>query len=231
MATKTIIMTKKIAVIDDNADQRTTVITNLELGLQDLGSDLEIIGIEPFHEPNDYFNFIQSNDVCLIILDEKLHDQPNSNGLPVKYKGSELIGFLREKLKELPIFAMTVIPTDSELLAKYSQYEGIINRQDFYDYTEKYVPKFWRAAKNYLEENISELDEFNQLTKLVAGGDSDPEKIKKLQALQVRLEIPFSGFDSRKDWIDEYQKQLDALETLNTKIKSKLDPNNELEIN
>lgn len=68
MATKTIIMTKKIAVIDDNADQRTTVITNLELGLQDLGSDLEIIGIEPFHEPNDYFNFIQSNDVCLSLF-------------------------------------------------------------------------------------------------------------------------------------------------------------------
>lgn len=218
-------MTKKIAVIDDNADQRATVITNLEMGLEDIGSDLEIIGIEPFHEPNDYFNFIQSNDVCVILLDEKLHDQANSNGHPVTYKGSELVDFLREKLKDLPIFAMTVIPTDSELIAKYNQYEGIISRQDFYDHTDKYTPIFWRAAKNYLQENISELDEFNRLTTEVAGGDNDPEKIKKLQALQVRLEIPFSGFDSRKEWIDEYQKQLDALEILNEKIKNKLDPN------
>jgi len=213
----------KIAIVDDNKDQSGTVKTNIEIALAEIGSDLEVITSVPFKDPNSYFDFIEQNEICVLILDEMLNDQSNDENGPVDYKGSDLITTLRTKLPDFPIFALTVIPTDGDLKEKYSLYEDIISRKEFYDDANKYVPKFWRAAKNYLKENIDELSEFNQLTTDISGGNTDPELIKKLQALQVKLEMPFSGFDDRNSWLKEYESQINSLEKLNETIKSKLD--------
>lgn len=213
----------RIAIIDDNQDQSGTVKTNIELILENLGSSLEVITSQPFADPNAYFDFINHNEVCVLILDEMLNDQPVGNAGPVGYKGSELIASLRGKLVELPIFALTVIPTDEDLKHQYSQYEEIISRKEFYDHPDMYVPKFWRAAKNYLQANIDELNEFNKLTELLSSGDNDPDLIKKLKALQVKLELPYSGFDDRTAWLNKYEEQINTLEKLNEEIKSKLD--------
>lgn len=212
----------KIAIIDDNKDQSGTVQSNIELVLADLGSNLEVITSIPFNDPNEYFNFIAQNDICVLILDEMLNDQATEKNGPVSYKGSELVTTLRTKLPDFPIFALTVIPSDPDLKDKYSQYEEIISRKEFYDEPEKYVPKFWRAAKNYLKENVDELSQFNEITKEISGGNNDPELIVKLQALQVKLELPFSGFDDRNAWLTEYESQLNALEKLNEIFKAKL---------
>lgn len=213
----------KIAIIDDNKDQSGTVLNNIEISLAEMRSDLEVIASVPFKDPNDYFNFIEQNEVCVLILDELLNDQANDETGPVEYKGSDLVTVLRTKLPDFPIFALTVIPTNDDLKDKYSQYEDIISRKEFYDDANKFVPKFWRAAKNYLKENIDEFSEFNTLTMEISGGNKDPELIKKLQALQIKLELPFSGFNDRNLWLNEYEKQIDSLEKLNEIIKSKLD--------
>ncbi len=212
-----------IAIIDDNKDQSGTVRTNIEIALSELKSDLKVLASVPFTDPNDYFDFIEQNEICVLILDEMLNDQANDGNAPVDYKGSDLVTAIRTKLPDFPIFALTVIPTDGDLKEKYSQYEDIISRKEFYDDSNKYVPKFWRAAKNYLKENIDELSDFNVLTMEISGGNKDPELIKKLQALQVKLELPFSGFDDRNAWLNEYESQINSLEKLNKIIKSKLE--------
>lgn len=213
----------KIAIIDDNKEQSGTVLNNIEIALSEMNSDLEVIASVPFANPHDYFNFIQENEVCVLILDELLNDQSNDGKGPVGYKGSDLVSILRTQLPHFPIFALTVIPANEELKEKYSQYEDIISRKEFYADTNKYVPKFWRAAKNYLKENIEELSEFNELTTQLSGGSKDPDLIKKLQALQIKLELPFSGFDDRNAWLIEYENQIKSLEELNAIIKSKLE--------
>jgi len=212
----------KIAIIDDNTDQSGTVKNNIEISLSEIGSDLEVITSIPFKDPNAYFDFIEKNGVCVLILDEMLNDQAIDETGPVDYKGSDLVTALRTKLPDFPIFALTVIPSDGDLKEKYSLYEDIISRKEFYEDANKFVPKFWRAAKNYLQENIDEFSEFNELTTKISGGDKDPELIKKLQALQVKLELPFSGFDDRNAWLNEYESQINSLEKLNEIIKSKL---------
>lgn len=212
----------RIAIIDDDTDKSTTVQNNIEIGLTEIGSDLEVITSTPFRDPNDYFSFIEQNEVCVLILDEMLNDQAINEDGPVSYKGSELVVALRRKLPDFPIFALTVIPSDGDLNDKYNQYEEIISRKEFYDNANKFVPKFWRAAKNYLKENIDELSQFNELTKEISGGNNDPELIKKLQAIQIKLELPFSGFDDRNAWLTEYESQINALEKLNEIIKAKL---------
>jgi len=212
----------RIAIIDDNTDQSDTVQHNIEIGLEQIGSSLEVITSVPFREVEGYFEFITKNDVCVLILDEKLNDQANDDKGPVEYKGSELVSALRKKLKDFPIFALTVIPTDEDLKSKYDQYEDIISRAEFYDDANKFVPKLWRAAKNYLKENTDAYSEFNEIAKEVSGGNTDPELIKKLQALQTKLELPFSGFDDRSEWLNKYKQQIKSLEELNKLIKSKL---------
>lgn len=211
----------RIAIIDDNTDQSSTVQNNIEIALAEIGSDLEVITSIPFDDPNEYFSFIERNEICVLILDEMLNDQSNSAKGPVDYKGSDLVTALRTKLPDFPIFALTVIPTDSDLKEKYSQYEDIISRKEFYDDANKFVPKFWRAAKNYLKENVDNFSEFNDLTKEISGGNKDPELLRKLQALQIKLELPYSGFEDRNTWLNEYEKQISLLEELNSIIKAK----------
>jgi hypothetical protein len=211
-----------IAIIDDNADHSGTVQTNIELGLEELGSDLKVITSLPFKDPNDYFAYLIKNEVSVLILDEKLNDLAIDDDGPVDYKGSQLVTFLRTQLPDFPIFALTVIPAESDLNEKYNQYEDIISRTEFYEDANKYVPKFWRAAKNYLKENVEEFSEYNELTQIIASGNNDPELLKKLQALQVKLDLPFSSFDDRNKWLTEYESQIGSLNDLNEIIKSKL---------
>lgn len=221
----------KIAIIDDNTDQSTTVKLNIEIELRKIQSDLEVIAELPLENPEDYFNFIDEKEICVLILDEKLNDQAIEGRGPVNYTGSNLVSHLRTKLKEFPIFSLTVIPQDSTLKAKYSEYEEIIGRKEFYNNAEKYVPKFWRAAKNYLKENLDELSQYNVVTQLIAGGNNDPEVLKKLSALQVKLDMPFSTFKERNEWLTHYEKLIGQLEELKEEIKVKLDKNDELETN
>lgn len=211
-----------IAIIDDNPDQSETILNNIEIEIQKLNSDLIVIAALPFKDPRDYFNFIYNNDICVLILDEKLNDQAVGNDGPVEYKGSQLVTILREQLKDFPIYSVTAAAVTEELKEKESEFEEVIPRGDFIDNTFKYFPRILRAANNYLNENLNELSEFNILTTEISSGNKDPELIKKLQALQVKLELPFSGFEDRNSWLNEYEKQINSLEELNAIIKTKL---------
>lgn len=212
-----------IVIVDDDTDQSETVKMALGYAIEDQGSNLEVLAIIPFQNKEDYFDFIIRNEVCVLILDEKLNDKVNDSGMSVGYLGSDLVTFLRTKLKEFPIFSITNFSEVDELKEKYKEYEDIINRKDFLNQTEMYFPKIWRAAKNFLNENEDELSQFNELTKLIASGNDDPQLIKKIQAIQTKLELPFSGYSERGIWLQEYENQLKSLEDLNALIKSKLE--------
>lgn len=212
-----------IAIIDDNPEQSGTILNNLDIAIGEFNSDITAITSLPFKDPNEYFNFIEKNDICVLILDEKLNDQPIDEDGPINYKGSQLVTFLREKLKDFPIYSVTNFVDADELKDKESEFEEVIQRGDFIEHTNRYFPRIARAAKNYLKENLDELSEFNTLTIEISGGNKDPELIKKLQALQVKLDIPLSGFDDRNAWLNEYENQLNSLENLNAIIKSKLE--------
>jgi hypothetical protein len=211
-----------IAIIDDNTDQSGTVKDNIELELAKVKSELKVITSLPFKHPDEYSGFIESQNVRVLILDEKLNDQSIGDDGPVDYKGSDLISILRMQFKEMPIFAITLIPGDPELREKDSEFEEIISRIEFYDTPEKFVPKFLRASKSYLKDNLEELSLFNELTTLIASGNDDPALIKKLQALQIKLELPFSGFNDRKEWLDKYEELILQLEEINKFITTKI---------
>lgn len=216
-----------IAIIDDNAEQSETLARILNHYLKKFGSNLNVLTKFPYKEKDLdlYFEYIEDNDVCLLILDERLNDKEVPEGGTIEYKGNQLVGSLRTRLKDFPIFMVTAHADDDELLARESDFEGIFNRDEITVKEESAnlnVPRLIRAAQRFLESNNKELSEFNQITTAISSGDDNPKLIEKLQALQIKLELPFSGFDDRNSWLNEYEDQIKLLENLNKQIKNKL---------
>lgn len=211
-----------IAIIDDNLDQSDTLKIALKQYLENLKNPLQVITQFPFRDIDKYFDFIDRNDVCVLILDERLNNQSTDREEPVDYKGNELVSIIRQRYKDFPIFSVTTYSDDDDLNEKFSEFEYIIKRDDFVEEGNKYVPIILRAAQRFLESNLQELDEYSRLTKEIASGDTDPEKIQKLKALQVKLELPISGFEDRQAWLNKYEQHIKELEELKEKLEAKL---------
>lgn len=219
---------KKIAIVDDSNDQRDTYKKRLTLFLMQKGSTLEVIDTSPFSDISHYYEWIINEEIITLIFDEKLHIESQEGCSPVDYNGSFLVKRIRERFKDIPIFTLTNFPNDEDLQRNFSQFEFILSKSNF---TEEYVDIILRAGQRYFDENQKQLSLYNELTRAISGGNNDPELIKKLQALQTKLELPFSGYDDRNGWLNKYESQIKSLETLNNIIKSKLESGNELEKN
>jgi CheY-like chemotaxis protein len=212
-----------IAIIDDNRDQRETLKKRLSFHLREHESSLLVIDQFPFAKYEEYFPWIDGNDVRVLILDEKLNDQTDNGQGPVDYKGNELVSQIRSKLKDIPIFTITAHAEDQDLQAKFGEFDHIINREDFNEHGSKYVEIMIRSTQRYLDENEEELREFDALTKLVASGTATQENKTRLAALQVKLNLPLSGdLMNREQWLKEYEKHIQDLEVLKIAIENKL---------
>lgn len=213
-----------IAIIDDNKEQSGTLATTINHYLRELNSDLGVITQTPFHDENDFFSFIHDNDVCVLILDEKLNVVAEDGNTPVDYLGNQLVEKLRKKLKDFPIFMISNYIQDEELQAKFDQFDNMFTRSDLTENEDgkKFIPIIIRSAQRFLKSNNAELSEFNQLTQEIASGDTDQTKMERLRALQVKLQIPFAAFDDRAGWLDKYQEHIAELEALEKELKEKI---------
>lgn len=213
-----------IAIIDDNTEQSSTLATTMSHYLKDLNSDLNVITQTPFENFPDYFPFIQNNDVCVLILDEKLNVVAEEGRNPVIYLGNELVVKLREQLKDFPIFMVSNYIQDDDLQEKFDQFDNMFTRSDLTEDADgkKFIPIIVRSAQRYLKSNNAELSEFNQLTQDIASGDQDPSKMERLRALQVKLQIPFTAFDDRAGWLDKYQEHISELDELEKELAAKI---------
>lgn len=211
----------KIAIIDDNKDQRGTYAIRLKQFLKELNSDIQVIDIFPFEKPSDYYGFIDAEKIAAIIVDEKLHNDSQPDKPPVGYNGSDLVMYIRERYKYIPFFTLTNFPEDQVLQEKVNEYDYIFSKKDF---TIKQVEIIQRACQRYLAENLKELSMYNDLTRKIASGDKvDKDDIEKLKALQEKLQIPVStDLTDREEWLKEYEKQIASLEEIKSKLEKKL---------
>ena len=215
----------KIGIIDDNHDQRETLRLALEVYLEILDSNLEIVDVFPFVTEtfNEYFDWIERENIVCLIFDERMHNETEDGKGPVGYRGNELVTIIRERYKDIPIYVITSNKTDDELIAKFSEFEDIILRQEFIDEGEKYVSRIIRASQRFLEENIDELVELQELSEKVASGKNSEEDLVRLRALQTKLQLPLdTNIGERKDWLDEYEQRISELLALKTELESKL---------
>ena len=212
----------QIAIIDDNLEQSATLKRALEHYLRQNNSALSVITKFPFKVVGDYFSFIDQNDVCVLILDERLNDQSFNDEGPVGYKGNELVAVIRKRLKDFPVFMVTAHADDEDVIASFGEFEYIIGRELFIEEGNKFTPIIIRSAQRYLDLNLVELSEYDRLVKMVASGSNDAEMLGKLKALQVKLELPISNFDDRKFWLEGYSAHITELEKIKDELTDKL---------
>lgn len=210
----------KIAIVDDNKDQRETNTIRLKLFLKDLHSKIEVSDIFPFEKFSDYYGYIESENIIALVIDEKLYNDSQLDKAPVEYNGSDLVGYIRERYKNIPIFTLTNFPDDPNLQDNIYEYDYIFSKKEF---AINQVIIINRACQRYLEDNQKELSQVNDLTRKIASGKGDPNDIERLKALQIKLSIPFScDLKDREEWLIEYEKQLTALEELKFRLEKKL---------
>lgn len=210
----------KIAIIDDNKDQRETYAIRLRQFLKELNSDIQVVESFPFEKPSDYFGFIDLKEISAIIVDEKLHNDSQPGKPPVGYNGSDLVIYIRERYKYIPFFTLTNFPEDQVIQEKVNEYDYIFSKKDF---TIKQVEIIQRACQRYLNENLKELSMYNDLTRKIASGNIEKGDIEKVKALQEKLQIPIStDLSDREEWLKELEKQIKSLEEIKLKLEEKL---------
>ena len=210
----------KIAIIDDNKDQRETYAIRLKQFLKELNSDIQVVESFPFENPSDYYGFIDIEDISAMIVDEKLHNDSQPDKPPVGYNGSDLVMHIRERYKYIPFFTLTNFPEDQVIQEKVNEYDYIFSKKDF---TIKQVEIIQRACQRYFNENLKELSMYNDLTRKIASGNIEKGDIEKLKALQEKLQIPVStDLSDREEWLKEYEQQIESLEEIKLKLEKKL---------
>lgn len=215
----------KIGIIDDNFDQRETLRLSLGVYLENNNSTFEVIDIFPFVTETfqEYFQWIKDENIVCLIFDERMNNETENGIGPVGYKGDQLVSIIRERFKDIPIYVITSNKGDDELTEKFSEFEDIIERQEFIDEGEKYVNRIIRATQRYLDENKNELHEFQKLSEKIASGKYSDEDYNSLLALQTKLHLPLdTTLNDRQEWLDEYENTIAELEKLKIELKSKL---------
>jgi CheY-like chemotaxis protein len=223
-----VISVSKIGIIDDNFDQRETLRLSLGVYLENNDSTFEVIDIFPFVTETfqEYFQWIKDENIVCLIFDERMNNETENGVGPVGYRGDQLVSIIRERFKDIPIYVITSNKGDDELTAKFSEFEDIIERQEFIDEGDKYVDRIIRATQRYLDENKKELQTFQKLSEKVASGEYSDEEYDNLLALQTKLHLPLDvTLNDRQEWLDQYEKTILELEKLKTELQSKLNQN------
>lgn len=215
----------KIGIIDDDKAQRETLKSLIESHLDNFESSMEVVDTFPFADDSIalYKGWVEENDIICLIFDEQMHNDSEEEKGPVGYRGNQLVLEIRKYFKNIPIYVITSHKNDDDLQKRFSEFEDIIGREEFIIEGDKYVKRFIRASQSFLDENISELSELKHLSELVASGKSDENDLKRLKALQLKLNVQIdSGLGERKDWLDEYESKIQFLEELQKKIENKI---------
>ncbi len=108
-----------ICIIDDRVDIRGTLENKIRFVLKKKQLDWTIISQDPFLDKSEYLNFINETDIGVLILDERLHES-GTGQQSVNYNGSDLVIFLRQYLKNFPIYSITSYHEDDELENQFS---------------------------------------------------------------------------------------------------------------
>jgi len=209
-----------IIIIDDRDDMRTSLRKRIALELKRLGSEMNVIDIAPLSVFQEYNTFITENDGSLLILDERMHED-FTRGISVTYNGSDLVEYLRDYFKELPIYSITSYHMDDDLQSKFSEFEEIISREIFFKDPSGYVAKFTRSAQRYFSDNKKKIERIAVLSQKIANNTADSDDILELRRIQEELNIPLSNYNllNTNDYLDKLKGEADKLSDLNKRIQ------------
>jgi hypothetical protein len=219
----------KIAVIDDNVDARNFVTSAIEDAITNLeiGTEWSVLESAPFPKLKDYTDWVNKQQVGVLVVDERLGEVPDADGKTANYKGSDLVGVLRKQFKDMPIYGVTSHPADPSLKEHFALFDEVVERDIFMSKASQYVERFLRTYKNFLDLNEKELSELSVISKKIAQGKATNAQKKRAEAIQQNLEIPVTtlALSSRKELLDEYEKTIKEIKKTQQDAKKHLKKN------
>ena len=217
-------MEKQIAIIDDRPDVRQRLLKGVSRYFEEHNINLDIKDYSPFQNIEDYPEWIVHNKIVLLIVDERLKEQPIAKDLYSTYDGHELVSTIRKYNKELPIYIITTHSEDEQLTDNLGDYNDIIDREKFEHDSNQYMKRIFRSTQSYIENFEKEFLRLSELSKKYATNSISGEEKDELQALQAKLEIPLSSFSriNRTEWLNEMEGEVAKLQELESRIKKYL---------
>lgn len=212
-----------LLIIDDRVELRNNVVDLITISLPE-DSTWQVIGKHPLPDMNDYSPMILEEDIAVLLVDERLHEQnEEATGLAVAYNGHDLIAFLRERLPDFPIFAITAFPDEQPLQAKAPDVEDIIVRGDFAKMPEKYVQRMIRSGQRFADALQSELAVLAKLAENAARGQGSKQEDERMQSIRTKHSLAFPQADPHyiNELIPNAEKLINEATNLLKEIRSK----------
>ena len=212
-----------IAIVDDETRSRNQDVTALNLNLP---KGWTAIGTAPLRHLSDYPSWIAENDVAVLLVDEELGRQASSPTGHVQYKGHNLVNALRARNKTLPIYFLTNYGDQKSVEDQIPAVEGVFDKKLFRRRRADYIKRMTRRGKDYFKSVKDQLAELNDLSLKIAKGDATTSERKNAKALQTSLELPLltESFNTRSDWLAEYEQKVKQLEKLKKEVEQHLTP-------
>lgn len=208
-----------IGIVDDRKEQREEIRSVFESCFED--DKWVCIDTTPFIQMDEYPSWIVENEISIIVLDERLHEEEAGNGIHVNYNGHNLAEYLRQGNPTLPIYVVTSYSSDDGLVNKKNIVENIISREDFGGANaDMYVQRMLRSGMHYSKMFLEELSEISRLANKIATGDADENDLKELRAKQtsIKLAFPVNLLVDREQWISRFEEELNVFEKLKVEV-------------
>lgn len=213
-----------IAVIDDRQKMRETVVAVIVRALKKLGVDWNVIESAPLPAIEDYAEWIQDNDVLVLVLDEKLNEEV-AGGDGIEYSGHQVAELVRRQFPDLPQFIVTAI-ADSEDLEDASQLDAVVAREEFMNHSNTYVERMVRIGMSYSKRYSEELADLTALSEKLASGSLSSEELDRLNSLRgkVQASAEIDSMIGLSSWIESAReieaKLARALEVVERRARS-----------
>lgn len=211
---------KNIGLIDDKNDARRSFKLKLELVLESSYPGWKIIDTNPFGEKEQYRSWILENEISVLITDERLDEAQLLQGGYANYFGSDLVVFLRNYFKDLPIFCITNIDITDKLKNSLSYFNLILGKSKFNDDLDNYLNLFVKSGISFYTEFNSELSRLGVLSNKFAIGSASDEEKNELQTIQTKLTLPHLSEEltNREQYLSALESQLDEIKTMNKSL-------------
>jgi CheY-like chemotaxis protein len=214
---------KRIAVIDDRAEDRKLVAEALDdaIEAEGLSEAWEVVEVDPLPEAIQYAAWLNENSIDILIIDERLFEA-STGILEPGYLGSTAVEQIRQTHKRLPILGISADTNTKEFNEKFGLFDDIIVRENLTEEPRSYLKRFIRKAESMLEENANELAELSLLSEAIATGGATDEQVQRALAIQEALAIPLSAASlaTRQGWIEEYTKKVEKLEHIQHEMEA-----------
>lgn len=200
-----------IGIIDDRKDIRETLRMSVNL---ELNAPWKTLDIHPLKSLEEYLSWITENEIAVMLLDERLHEQGLKGKNSVNYDGHDLVDYLRKRFKTLPIFVITAFSDDEDLQQRFGEVEGIISRQEFTEKAKVFVARFIRAGQKFVETFEAELQELSEKAQKIAQGKATKSDKQRAMAIREKMNMafPLEEYTDRNEWLVKFENKLKELE-------------------